>query len=227
MARRPAPLRPAGPFLFLSRPVWPSLLVVLAIMLMALRADGQAWPVEVMPGNTALYYQHSLARPLHEGGRMGVSHAASFHAFHERTLPPEVMGQVHLTYALRPSLRLALGGFYASGPGFGPSVGLQWMRRWERFHVLVSPRADLRTRTALELMAQVEYSPRPGDRSGPYARLQVMVNGGPEHHNRSYRYLRLGWALGASRFGLALNLDNYGPCACQRTNWGVFLRQVL
>ncbi len=208
-----------------SRLLRPLLILAVGAVCAAPGAIGQVVPVEGMVGGRNLYYQHGVVRALREGSPFGFSHVASFHAFHDPGLPPEAMGQAYLTYGIRGPLRVAVGGFYASGPGFRPALALQWSHRWERINVLLVPRADLRARASVELMGMVELVPRQGDRSGPYARLQAMLNAGPVHHNRSYVYYRLGWALGATRFGLALNMDSFGACRTTHANAGVFVRQ--
>lgn len=180
-----------------------------------------------MPGNDRIYYQHNIAIPLEPGSRHGFFHTASFHTDLGDKLNNEVMGQAYLTYTIKPALRIALGGFHATVPGTSGSLALHWSHKWERLLLLLAPRMDLRKAPSLELMGMLEYAPRPLQRNGPYARFQFMFNARPERHNRSYRYLRIGWAFGATRLGVALNMDSYGPCRNTLANWGVFFRCIL
>jgi hypothetical protein len=57
----------------------------------------------------------------------------------------------------------------------------------------------------------------------------LQLDGGitTDNHNRSYRYFRCGWFLGAIRVGRALNMDAHGACHCTCANAGLFLRKVL
>ena len=209
------------------RPALKALLILILLWMAMHRIKAQQMPVELMPGNDRIYYQHNIAIPLEPGSKYGFFHTASFHSDHADKRSNEVMGQAYLTYAAKPSLRIALGGFHATAPGTSGSFAIHWSHKWDRVLLLLAPRIDLRRTPSLELMGMIEYAPRSFQLNGPYARFQFMVNGRPERHNRSYRYLRIGWAFGATRLGVALNMDSYGPCRHTLANWGVFFRRHL
>lgn len=209
------------------RPAPKAVLFMIVLWYAMHQIKAQQMPVELMPGYARIYYQHNIAIPLEPGSKYGFFHTASFHTDQGDKLNNEVMGQAYLTYVPKPSLRIALGVFHATAPGTSGSFAIHWWHKWERLSVLLAPRIDLRTAPSLELMGMVEYAPKDLRSNGPYARFQFMINGRPDQHNRSYRYLRIGWAFGATRAGVALNMDAYGPCINTLANWGVFIRRHL
>jgi hypothetical protein len=137
------------------------------------------------------------------------------------------MMQAYLTYSASPLVKVAVGTFYASGPGFRPALALQIARRYKNSFLLVVPRIDLIKAPSLEVMALVEYTPRLNEKFLAYTRFQIMSNALPGSHNRSYQNARAGLQYKKTQFGLALNVDEYGAERDTYFNLGVFLRYDL
>lgn len=184
-------------------------------------------PVEVMVGNRNYYYQHSFHRIVHAPMRIGFFHTASLYHYFDKDQKAESMMQAYLTYSASPSVKVAVGTFYASGPGFKPALALQIARRYKNSFLLVVPRMDLTNAPSFEVMALVEYTPRLNEKLLAYTRFQIMSNALPGTHNRSYQNARAGVQYKKAQFGLALNVDEYGAERDTYFNLGVFLRYDL
>jgi hypothetical protein len=186
----------------------------------------QSVPVEAMVGHENYWYQHSVFRQFSSKSKFGFFHVSSLHVFYDEHKIDEIMSQSYVTYRLTSGVNLALGSFYATGPGFSPAVAVQLMKKTRDLLILVVPRTDLQKKATYEVMAMAEYRPMFTEKVGMYVRAQLMSNYGT-HHNRSYQNFRLGVSVNKVQFGLAMNLDEYGKETQTRHNLGLFIRTEL
>lgn len=186
----------------------------------------QTVPIEAMVGTENYWYQHSLFRQFTPKSKFGFFHVSSLHVFYDEHKVDEIMSQSYVTYSLRPGVNLALGSFYATGPGFSPSLAIQLMKKTRDLLILVVPRIDLMKNATYEVMAMAEYRPMITKKLGIYSRAQLMSNYGT-HHNRSYQNFRLGLSVNKIQFGAALNLDEYGKETKTLHNVGLFIRTEI
>ena len=184
----------------------------------------QTLPVEAMAGTENLWYQHVLAKRFSEHSNFGFFHVSTLHVYYEPERPDEIMSQSYLTYSLSRSFFLQAGSFYVSGPGFSPSVGLQFVKQLNALFFLVVPRIDVKRRGSYDALVLVRYRPRITNSLKLYTHLQLMSNYSRRGHNRSYQNFWLGLEKKAFQFGLALNLDEYGPKYKTHYNPGMFIR---
>ncbi len=201
-------------------------ILVPLLMLQSVLAFSQSIPIEAMVGSENYWYQHSVFRQFTPRSKLAFFHVSSLHVFYDEHKVDEIMSQSYLTYRLTPGVNLALGSFYATGPGFSPSLALQMMKKTDDLLVLVVPRVDLMKNATYEVMALAEYRPMLTEKIGIYSRVQLMSNYGA-YHNRSYQNFRAGLSINKVQFGLALNLDEYGRETHTRHNVGLFIRTEL
>lgn len=202
-----------------------TLLWVLASLLIASIASAQTVPIEVMFGDKNYLYQHSFSKKIAESN-FGFFHTSSLYAYYKQDGTPETMSQSYITYGLSTNIKLALGTFYASKPGFKPAAAIQLIKKTNNLFVMLVPRVDLCKNATGELMMLVEYRPPISKQINFYSKVQMMSNYGPRH-NRSYQNFRAGLDIARTQFGLALNVDEFGNETITSRNWGVFLRYEL
>ncbi len=187
----------------------------------------QSIPIESMVGNERYFYQHSFFKELKTDSRFGFFHTSSMHIVYEEQGKNEMMSQSYLTYKITSFMKIAVGTFYATKPGFKISGALQFTFRERNLLFVMVPRVDLWKNSAYEIMSLLEYRPPISERISLYSRVQIMSNYGPIHHNRSYQNFRVGLGVQNLQFGLALNVDEYGREMRTHHNKGIFIRYEL
>jgi hypothetical protein len=199
---------------------------LIPILVTSLLAHGQRMPVEAAAGHNSIFYQHTVSGSV-GNNRAGIFNTTSLLVPFNRERPGELMSQVYLTYELMRGMKAGAGSFYATLPGFRPSVCVQLYKAAENFFFMAAPRIDLCHRPSYDVMVLAEYTPAIGTDLHLYLRFQTMLNFTGRTHNRSYQYFRLGVALHAWQAGIALNFDAYGRKVNYLANYGVFLRKVM
>jgi len=110
--------------------------------------------------------------------------------------------------------------------GLTPIAGLQYVYASKEILFLLTPTYHFSKEKNVVGLALIEYKPKLTEKINLYSRFQTLYNQNMENdqHKRSYIQLRLGLGLGTYQFGLASNLDYYGPTKVFKGNHGLFLR---
>jgi hypothetical protein len=182
----------------------------------------QVIPVEIMSGNRNYLYQHYFSKKIDESN-FSFFHTSSLYAYYNQDGKTEIMSQSYITYGLNPNIKLAVGTFYASKPGFKPAAAIHLIKKTKDLFIMLVPRIDLWSNMSAEAMMLVEYRPVISKHVNLYSKVQMMSNYGPRH-NRSYQNFRAGLDINTTQFGLALNVDEFGNETITSRNWGLFLR---
>jgi hypothetical protein len=203
-----------------------SLLQVIAGWIIAMldhsNLSAQVIPVEIMSGNKNYLYQHYFSKKIDESN-FSFFHTSSLYAYYNQDGKSEIMSQSYITYGLSPNIKVALGTFYASKPGFKPAAAIHLIKKTKNAFVMLVPRIDLWKDMSAEAMMLLEYRPVIYQQINFYSKVQMMSNYGP-HHNRSYQNFRAGLDIKSTQFGFALNVDEFGKETVTSRNWGLFLR---
>lgn len=202
---------------------------VLVIMLGICCALSYAQPVplEVVVGKQNYWYQHVFVKEHPRQARIGFFHVSSLYAFYEREKVDELMSQSYATYDLVKGVSAAVGTFYATGPGFTPSLAIQFFKQHNDLTLMAVPRIDLKKSGAHEMMAFIQYRPQLFRTVRLYSRIQAMSSFTKSVHNRSYQTFRVGLHVNNVQFGFAYSADEYGSEKTTRHNAGIFLRTEL
>jgi hypothetical protein len=192
------------------------------VMLGHFVAGAQIIPVEIMSGDKNYLYQHYFSKKINEGD-FSFFHTSSLYAYYNQEGKTEIMSQSYITYGLNPNIKLAVGTFYASKPGFKPAAAIHLSKKTKDLFIMLVPRIDLWSNMSAEAMILIEYRPVISKHVNLYSKVQMMSNYGPRH-NRSYQNFRAGLDINATQFGLALNVDEFGNETITSRNWGLFLR---
>lgn len=205
-----------------------SVLIIIAIgLIFGAEGHSQPIPIELSLSNRDFRFQNFYGRDFNNNSKLGYFQTSSLYHFFESERVTEIMNQSYITYALNGNLKLATGYFYATHPGFKPSIAVQFMVHKENLMLLAVPRMDLWQKPSYEIMGLLEYRPKLSEKCRMYSRVQFMNNFSKDTHNRSYQNFRIGIEKGKKQFGLALNIDEYGPEWTLISSYGLFVRHVF
>ena len=201
-----------------------TLSLALALLFTIIKGIAQPIPVEGFAVHQAYRYQHSFSGKIDD--LFGVSHSSSLLEIYQEN-ETEIMSQTYATITVSNSLKLGLGTFYASVPGFSPSLNLQFAQKKADWLLLIVPRIDLTEKPAYDLMMLFEYSPSLNPKIKLYSRIQTMESYNGLKHNRGYCHFRLGVHLKKIQLGLAAGLESYGKKYEYKDNYGLFIRTEI
>lgn len=94
---------------------------------------------------------------------------------------------------------------------------------------MANPRIDVSKNPNAELFGIAEYKPVLTSQFNLYTKVQALYtqNLGLDIHSRSYVMLRAGLTFKEFSFGVAGNIDFYGPNKINKNNVGAFLLMRL
>ncbi len=113
-----------------------------------------------------------------------------------------------------------------SNVGLSPVAGLLYVFTSREILFVITPTYDLSKTRNIEALTVIEYKPPLTKKINLYSRFQAFYNYDTKYgqHERSYMQFRLGMGIDKYQFGLATNLDYYGPAKILKDNYGIFLR---
>jgi hypothetical protein len=76
-------------------------------------------------------------------------------------------------------------------------------------------------------MTSIQFKPEINDRLKLYTRIQMLNLFNADGNIKSYQWMRLGLEAKGLQFGLAFNLDEYGPDPSVDASYGVFIRKEI
>lgn len=163
-----------------------------------------------------------LSKPLAPGSRWGVFHQHTLVAGYDRSHADDLATQSQVTFAATRWLRLTSGMFYASGPGFSPTAGLQLTGMGHGWFLSVSPRVNVERQPSYSVFTFVERT-----RGRLYVNLQSLNAFDAQQHFRSYQWVRAGVDFRGTKLGVGANLDEIGPSPSIDGSVGVFVRREV
>ena len=119
------------------------------------------------------------------------------------------------------------GGVIYSPSGFNPTAGMQYVHVGEKLLFLLAPRINIEPDPCWDVMTIVQFRPALSQRTKLYTRLQLLNLFDRNGNINSYQWMRLGLEIHGIQFGLAFNLDEYGPHPSVKTNLGAFIRKEI
>jgi hypothetical protein len=115
---------------------------------------------------------------------------------------------------------------YSNG-GFNPTAGLQYVYGGKKLFFLCAPRINIESDPSYDIMTILQYIPDINDRINLYIRLQMLNLFDKGGNIKSYQWIRLGLEVKGIQFGLAADIDEYGPKPSAKGNFGVFIRKEI
>ena len=179
-------------------------------------------PVELTAASDYASVDLVMSKPFAPDSRWGVFHQHTLVASYRRDVADDLATQSQLTFAVARRLRLTAGGFYATGPGFSPTAGVQLVAFGRSWFASVSPRVNIEREESYSVFTFLEWR-----RGRLYTNLQSLNSFDPNQHIKSYQWARLGVDVRGTQLGVAVNFDELGPHPDVRTSAGVFARRAV
>lgn len=183
-------------------------------------------PVEVFFGSDRVVTQITLMKKFSSSTRFGLL-ASTYYAadYKNELLNNESMNVLLLTYDIYKGLGVVGGAALNSKWGFRPFAGGMYSYGNRAFSTAFSSGFYLTESNNSESKGMVQYRHQLKDSWSLYTRLEGLFNldMDTKKHDRGQLYGRLGVGYKAVGFGLATNLDWYGPNKVFKENYGIYV----
>jgi hypothetical protein len=182
-------------------------------------------PFEVFAGNNFLFSQVSVSRSFIPESKVKFFGLAAYSTDYQNNLDDRNMVMINqVSYDLKKGFGFLTGLNMNTAIGVAPEAGVK--------HLFASPAylavtiLSFNIHASTNLLGIYEYKPALSQNWAMYNRLQFLYNTGLSDwsHNRSYAYLRVGLTKDDLSFGLAVNLDRFGPEMEFKDNYGLLAR---
>jgi hypothetical protein len=200
--------------------------VTLLFLLSGISIKAQPIPVELMFGNKYGSVNLSLSRNFSQTSKFGFFHMNTVQFDYKDDAKNSFILQDLAYYEIIKNLRVTGGVAYSKG-GFDPTAGFQYVYSGKKFLFLFAPRVNIESDPSYDMMTILQYKPQINDNLKLFTRVQMLNLFSSEGNIRSYQWMRVGLETKGIQFGLAANLDEYGPNPSVESNFGVFLRKEI
>jgi hypothetical protein len=201
-------------------------IVIILIFLTGVIVNGQPIPVELMMGNKYGTVNLAFSRNFSKTSKFGFFHMNTVQFDYRDETKNSFILQDLACYEVIKNLRITGGVAYSKG-GFDPTAGLQYVYSSKKLLFLFAPRVNIESNPSYDVMTILQYKPQINDKVKLYTRFQALNLFDSDGNIRSYQWMRLGLEVKGVQFGLAANLDEYGPNPSVESNFGVFLRKEI
>lgn len=192
----------------------------------ALIVDAQPIPVELMTGNKYGTVNLSFSRNFSQTSKFGFFHMNTVQFDYKDKNSNSFILQDLAYFEVIKNLRIAGGVAYSKG-GFDPTAGLQYVYSNQKLLILFAPRVNIESDLSYDVMTIIQYKPDISDKVKLYTRLQFLNLFNSDGNIKAYQWFRLGLEMKGIQFGLAYDLDEYGPNPSATGNFGVFVRKEI
>lgn len=192
----------------------------------ALIVDAQPIPVELMTGNKYGTVNLSFSRNFSQTSKFGFFHMNTVQFDYKDKNSNSFILQDLAYFEVIKNLRIAGGVAYSKG-GFDPTAGLQYVYSNQKLLILFAPRVNIESDPSYDVMTIFQYKPDISDKVKLYTRLQFLNLFNSDGNIKAYQWFRLGIEMKGIQFGLAYDLDEYGPNPTATGNFGVFVRKEI
>ena len=184
-------------------------------------------PVELNIGNNRFGLQFLINRHFAAASKFSFLSVTSFESTYNNDINNlDFINNSQVSYEIYKGFGIATGLSVNRVAGLTPVVGLEYVFGSKEILLVLTPAYHLSKTKNIEGLALIEYKPKLTEKLNLYSRFQTLYNHNSEtgQHERSYMQFRLGVGIGNYQFGLATNLDYYGPAKIFKDNYSVFLR---
>jgi hypothetical protein len=189
-------------------------------------ALAQPVPVEVMGGNRYGLVNMVYSRNLASGTRFGFFHMNTITFDYNEKAGNSFIIQDLATFEIVKHLKVA-GGLAYSVAGLAPTAGLQFSLAGKKTYFLLAPRVNFEKDVSCDIMTILQYKPALSEKVNLYTRFQMLNLFDEAGNIKSYQWFRLGLEVKGMQFGMAVNLDEYGPNPSVEADWGIFIRKEI
>jgi hypothetical protein len=188
--------------------------------------NAQPIPVELMMGDKYGSVNLAFNRNFSQNSRFGFFHMNTVQFYFKEESKNSFLLQDLLYFEAIKNLRVAGGVVYSKG-GFNTTAGLQYVFSGKKLVFLCAPRVNIESEPSYDIMTIIQYKTPINDRVKLFTRMQALNLFDANGNIKSYQWMRLGLEVKGIQFGLAANLDEYGPNPSLDTNLGVFIRKEI
>lgn len=184
-------------------------------------------PVEAFFGHEALYSQLVVKRKFTGESKFAYFGLATYTASYDNDQDGNSLVIINqISYNFKKGFGVMAGADMNSAVGFSPVIGPQHNYASKKWLAVTVVSFFLNADKNLKLFGLYEFKPKINEKWTMYNRLQFIYkwNLNEGLHSRSYIYLRTGLKRNAFIFGLAANLDQFGPNKSFKDNYGIFVR---
>ncbi len=184
-------------------------------------------PVELNAGNNRFGLQFLMNKHFAPASKFSFLSVTSFESTYKNDVNNlDFINNSQVSYEIYKGFGVATGLSVNRVSGLTPIVGLEYVFANKEILFVITPTYHLSKNRNIEGLTLIEYKPKLTEKVNLYSRFQALYNHNSEEnqHERSYMQFRLGVGIGNYQFGLASNLDYYGPAKILKENYGVFLR---
>lgn len=144
--------------------------------------------------------------------------------FNEVGIQPTLFWNFSKSFAIGPSI------YYNSVAGFSQRVSAKYTSKSERLLIVLIPTigyAQQEDNTLAETFAQFQLNMPIRESISFWLNGQFLtVWHGFTKHSRSFQQLRAGISLKGHQFGVAMDMDQYGPSALRKNAIGMYYRRM-
>jgi len=187
-------------------------------------------PVEIFIGNQSIFSQTVVKRKFEPQSKFAYFSLGAYTADYDNELSENSLVMINqISYDIGKGFGIMTGAEINSEAGFSAVVGPQHNFSSENFLAVTILSFFINTDNDVRLFGLYEFKPKIGNKLRLYNRVQFIYNQNLREglHNRSYLYLRTGLKINSLIFGLAANLDQFGPARVFKENYGLFVRYEL
>ena len=188
--------------------------------------EAQPIPIELMMGHEYGTVNLSFSKNFTQKCRLGFFHMNTVQFDYKDKNNNSFILQDQIYIETFKNLRIAGGVVYSNG-GFNPTAGLQYVYGGKKLFFLCAPRINIESDPSYDIMTIIQYIPDINDRVNLYTRLQMLNLFDKGGNIKSYQWIRLGLEVKGIQFGLAADIDEYGPKPTAKGNFGVFIRKEI
>lgn len=200
--------------------------LIILLLMHDIQATAQPIPVELMMGQKYGTVNLAFSRNFSQNSRLGFFHMNTIQFDYKDKNNNSFIVQDQLYVETVKNLRIAAGVVYNPG-GFNTTAGLQYVYGGKKLFFLCAPRINLESDTSYDIMTILQFTPQINDRVKLYTRLQMLNLFDSGGNIKSYQWIRLGLEIKGLQFGLAADIDEYGPNPTATGNLGVFIRKEI
>ncbi len=182
-------------------------------------------PAEIFFGNDAIFSQLVINRDFAPNSKFSLFSLATYTASYDQEKGDNELATINqVNYSVGRGFSAMVGVNVNSEVGLTPVIGPKHVFVSKTFLSVSILSFSVDGDNDLGFFGLYEYTPPINENLALLARFQVLYNQGlgEMQHNRSFLYLRAGLKKNRLSFGLASNLDQYGPKKKFKENYGLF-----
>jgi hypothetical protein len=201
-------------------------LLFLSFLFFELALWAQPIPVEFVAGNRYVSVDVNFTKKFSTNTKWGFFHMNTLQMYYQDKAENSFIIQDLLFFEAVKNFRLAAGAFYGK-PGFNPTAGFQYNFISKKVFLLFAPRVNITKQPSYDFMTILQYKTPITNNMQFFGKFKMLNLFDATAHIKSYQWFRLGLDIKGIQFGLAANIDEFGPQPSVETNFGVFVRKEI